>query len=98
MKNTLKFLFEAAFSHWRLPLNTLLWSVKLYCLALAPYLAMCTVLLLFSILSGELFDFISFTRKYFYDGVVFNKIEMWRIHLAWFVACVLINIDKMFEE
>jgi hypothetical protein len=82
---------------WKNINNVLLWSLKLYSLVLAPYLTAVFIGTLLSILFGGFTDFISnipnFTVKYFYDGHLFNLIA-WRVHLFWFVLCLLININE----
>ena len=98
----MKEIFKDMFSMWfELPYkefgNVLLWSFKLYLLVLAPYLAMVLTVLLLSILFGGTIDVISnfpdFTRAYFYDGQVLDFIA-WRVHLTWFVICVLICLNE----
>jgi hypothetical protein len=97
----MKEVFKNMFSMWfELPyketLNVLLWSCNLYLLVLAPYLTLITVASLLFILCGRenyLEGIWSFTRAYFYDGQILDFIA-WRVHLTWFVICVLININE----
>jgi hypothetical protein len=97
----MKQIFKDMFSMWfELPykefFNILFWSFKLYLLVLAPYLTIITVgSLLFILFGGENYieGIWSFTRAYFYDGHILNFIA-WRVHLTWFVFCMLININE----
>lgn len=77
--------------------NVLLWSCKLYLLILAPFLTIVLTVALFSILFGGFMDAVlclpDFTRAYFYDGQFLDFIA-WRVHLNWFVVCVLICINE----
>lgn len=73
--------------------NTLLWSCKLYTLILVPYLAFVLTVIFVSFLFGGFFDILGFTRAYFYDGQVLDFIS-WRVHLTWFVVCVLICLNE----
>ena len=78
---------------------SLLLSCRLYLLILVPYLAMIFTAILLSILLGGFLNVIdnipSFTIAYFYNGEVLNFVA-WRVHLTWFIVCVLICINEIF--
>lgn len=96
----MKELFRNIFNLWfELPYreisNILLWSFKLYLLALAPYLTVIVLGLAFSVLCGGNFveGVLSFTKAYFYDGYILDFIA-WRAHLTWFVICFFICLNE----
>ena len=98
----MKEIFKNVFSIWfELPYKEIIsiisWSCKLYLLVLAPYLAMVFTVVLLSILFGGFLNTVSnipcLTRAYFYDGQVLDFIA-WRVHLTWFVICVLICLNE----
>lgn len=96
----MKTVFNLLLSHLFFPKEVLIIlfeSIKLYCLNLAFYLtAVITLFFLWILFGGEFPDYIEYTTRYFYNGNIIG-IDVWRIHLAWFAACVLINLDYAFK-
>lgn len=79
---------------WKSMGNVLIWSLRLYSLVLAPYLAVIVTGLVFMVLTGigDFYGLIDFTRAYFYDG--YFLFTAWRIHLVIFIFCIVININE----
>lgn len=95
----MKELFKNMFSIWfELPYkeigNILFWSLRLYSLALIPYIAGIITGLMFMLLTGtgNLYGLLDFTRAYFYDG--YFLFTTWRIHLVFFIFCVVVCINE----
>ena len=72
--------------HWKHFLRAL----HTYCLIVVPFILISLIGLIFSFLMGaELFNILEFGRDYFYDGKLLNLLIAWRIHLLWFIVCLL---------
>ena len=95
IKNIVLMLFEPYITlPWKSVGNVLFWSLKLYSLALVPYISLIVTGLMFMLLTGtgNLYGFVDFTRAYFYDG--WFLFTAWRIHLTIFIFCVIICINE----
>lgn len=79
---------------WKSIGDVLLWSLKLYSLVLIPYITIILIGLLFMLLTGtgNLYGIVDFTRIYFYDG--YFIFITWRIHLVFFICCLLASINE----
>lgn len=98
MKNKI---LNLLFGHWLgMPWGRLFsiisWSLKLCLLVLVPYLTVIITSVLLGTLIGDFPDLISLTRSYFYDGYFLHFIA-WRLHLTYFIFCIIINIFKELE-
>lgn len=79
---------------WKSIGDVLFWSLRLYSFVLIPYITIILFGLMFMLLTGTgyLYGIVDFTRAYFYDG--YFIFITWRIHLVFFISCVLSSINE----
>jgi hypothetical protein len=77
-------------------LHRLIIAFQLWCLNLSLYFTMLVTVLFFCILTGEggfITGSLEFTKAYFYNGYFLGFLA-WRIHLSYFLFCILTTIRE----